>query len=520
MTGQTVWESLGSISEMYIEDAIPPSWKDSSARPHAADKKSFRVLEFFLDNGWVAAVLSTVVAVSLIVALVLAGRGGPDEPPVGSVGESDTVSTQETAPEAEPPYELIYTPFGDGTCSVFISVDSDAAEDFDVVIPETSPAGDTVVEIAEKQFTLLLPHIMTPEFFEENIKQPLEKYYGVTAEEAETYHNNMSHPLFVPSFELSKTLILFNDKIADNPPFWEEMVERYPQLEHGDFCIVDSTLTAYEEADISATLARAGVSPEVLFSAYAAVDEICGFAEGTTAAQFDALPAGPFNSGRHIRSVTLPDTVKVIGDMAFFGCVNLTSIDLGEVEVIGSNAFGHCNKLTELHIPSTLREIRDSYSEEYEASFQIEPSLPLSLYVEDEATLWRTEWRKLLYVREYYPDSSPTYLLFVGGERLDTLTLPENVTHLYYAIERDPALPAADGVRAVYMDPYLIFCSNGREVEFIIPAGTVYCERPPLWSATGYTFAGTIAEWEAVEKAGWSNQIQCTDGRYQPDVIS
>ncbi len=101
MSKQVIWESLGGVSEAYIMDAMPPSWQASGATP--PPRKRARVAEFFFDNGWVAAVLSAVVAIALIVAIVLAGRGEPAVPPVGTTGEGteDSSSPNETAPTME-----------------------------------------------------------------------------------------------------------------------------------------------------------------------------------------------------------------------------------------------------------------------------------------------------------------------------------------------------------------------------------------------------------------------------------
>ncbi len=101
MSNQVVWESLGNISESYIMDAMPPSWHPTGAGEQPS--KRSRLSEFFLDSGWVAAVLSAVVAISVIVAIVLAGRGDPVVPPVGTNGESteDTSPIEESAPAEE-----------------------------------------------------------------------------------------------------------------------------------------------------------------------------------------------------------------------------------------------------------------------------------------------------------------------------------------------------------------------------------------------------------------------------------
>jgi len=58
-----------------------------------------------------------------------------------------------------------------------------------------------------------------------------------------------------------------------------------------------------------------------------------------------------------IESVILPTTVREIGDIAFKGCENLTSVDLCNVEVISRFAFLGCTALTEMFIPSSVVSI-------------------------------------------------------------------------------------------------------------------------------------------------------------------
>ncbi len=91
MTKRSIWQHLGDIPESYVTDALPPSWQTAGVAAPPKPRRAARLAAFFLDNGWVAAVLSAVVAIGLIVAIVLAGRGeGPVGPVGGSVGEDDT----------------------------------------------------------------------------------------------------------------------------------------------------------------------------------------------------------------------------------------------------------------------------------------------------------------------------------------------------------------------------------------------------------------------------------------------
>lgn len=58
------------------------------------------------------------------------------------------------------------------------------------------------------------------------------------------------------------------------------------------------------------------------------------------------------------KNAIIPNTVKSIGNSAFYGCSGLTSIDIPKsVESIGSSSFAHCEGLTEIAIPSSVTSI-------------------------------------------------------------------------------------------------------------------------------------------------------------------
>ena len=59
-----------------------------------------------------------------------------------------------------------------------------------------------------------------------------------------------------------------------------------------------------------------------------------------------------------LRTVTLPNSLRAIGQSAFAGCKNLTDVALPEgLEVIKDAAFRDCESLAELTLPSTLLEV-------------------------------------------------------------------------------------------------------------------------------------------------------------------
>ena len=61
------------------------------------------------------------------------------------------------------------------------------------------------------------------------------------------------------------------------------------------------------------------------------------------------------SSNGEITSITLPDSLKEIGDFAFFSCLKLEDINLPDgLTKIGYQAFQNCYSLTEITIPSSV----------------------------------------------------------------------------------------------------------------------------------------------------------------------
>ncbi len=103
MNELSVLAVLSDLDEDIIESTVPPSLAGMTPTPKV---KGDSLLSRILSNGWVAAVLSTVVALAVIIAIVLAGRDDdPMVPPVGAVGESESASESQAVGESEPESE-------------------------------------------------------------------------------------------------------------------------------------------------------------------------------------------------------------------------------------------------------------------------------------------------------------------------------------------------------------------------------------------------------------------------------
>lgn len=82
-------------------------------------------------------------------------------------------------------------------------------------------------------------------------------------------------------------------------------------------------------------------------------------------------------AGEYIEQVVLPDSVRRIDNAAFFGCRNLSSLEIGNGAMsIGSDVFNNCSQFKKLRVremasePSGIRHILSRVSWELEVEFQ------------------------------------------------------------------------------------------------------------------------------------------------------
>ena len=102
---------------------------------------------------------------------------------------------------------------------------------------------------------------------------------------------------------------------------------------------------------------------ELSYDEAAAVTDLGTSFAGTTIKSFDELqfftslteiPAEAFKGCNSLASVTLPPSVKSIGESAFRTCYKLTSFDFEGIESIGANAFYACNHLASIDLPKSV----------------------------------------------------------------------------------------------------------------------------------------------------------------------
>ena len=183
MKGMTAFACMSDLDLDLIEESM--SLFTPTAAPLVRGRRADTALSRFFGSGWGVAVLCAAVSISVLVAIVLAGRGGwvtpppPDtvesettekewEEPTEPDGETDTgedtdgtVETPaETEGDTEPATEgvlhpdvtvggVLFISQGDGTCKIKGADRTYAGE---ILVPEKSPYGDTVTAVAAGAF--------------------------------------------------------------------------------------------------------------------------------------------------------------------------------------------------------------------------------------------------------------------------------------------------------------------------------------------------------------------------------
>jgi hypothetical protein len=128
-----------------------------------------------------------------------------------------------------------------------------------------------------------------------------------------------------------------------------------------------------------------------------------------------------------LKSITLPSSLRTIGDNAFYYCYGFKNLIIPEgVETIGSYAFGECRALTRIELPSTLKSIADyafwsidnltTVISRIQTPFEISGSV----FAMSSNEVWNSETEKYEYT--YTPSAA-------------TLCVPDGTKSAYEAIE-------------------------------------------------------------------------------------
>jgi hypothetical protein len=136
---------------------------------------------------------------------------------------------------------------------------------------------------------------------------------------------------------------------------------------------------------------------------------------------FDCEKVTPLFKGSSIKTVTMKESVKSIGDNAFRGCRGLTSLDIpNNVESIGDNAFEECSNLASIHIGNGVTSIGNN-------AFANCSSLT-SVTVHGSPTTIGSGLFDSCPITEVIFDCETVTHLFSGYTSIETLTIKEGVT--------------------------------------------------------------------------------------------
>lgn len=151
------------------------------------------------------------------------------------------------------PYTLEFYSYGDGTCAVMdIVVNMLYEGTYTVEIPETSPEGDTVVEVNYLKCTYNLPRYLTPAAYKTMVGW-WEDYFDRCVEQGLLEADRAD-------FELRRVLsyyVLRDATLSSTENLAADMIAQFPLCEHIPVYALDITTTEVEMAHLSQLMAVA-----------------------------------------------------------------------------------------------------------------------------------------------------------------------------------------------------------------------------------------------------------------------
>lgn len=197
------------------------------------------------------------------------------------------------------------------------------------------------------------------------------------------------------------------------------------------------------------------------------------------------LSRGAFGYCRSIDKITLPDSVKTVGALAFLNCENLSEVTLPQnLEAIGDGAFQGCKKIENITLPQTLKKIGDLAFYNCEGLKQI--SIPDT--VADVEREEQGEDGKPVTVIEY----GLGYGAFHSCVSLEKAEVGSGITVL-----RSGVFGYCISLKEIYLPENLKKIEGAYYINGKLECGHAFHNDEAL---TDIYFAGSEQKWEAVEK--------------------
>lgn len=542
MSGYDAFLKIADIREDFLDEAyLPVLFPEVKPEPK---KKLLAPLWGFFSSHAAAAALCGVLAMGVIAVGVGLSPLNPfrdpaiTEPPatdtsepdeastIGedeseSESESDGESTAETYAESESadgteteaeeisgPYELVYTSNGDGTCRISdIRINPRHREAFTLTLPALSPEGERVVSVENPDGFGYgnVPYLLLPEDFEA-LTERLRAHFGEGEDDYTVwFFNNYYYFRSLSDCETEEQK--------------ERLLAKYPWAAVTDFYILDELIVqevtvpklsewiaeaapdyvAYgAERRLYELAASHGYTLTWYFEPFTSrmAREECRFVESIVLEEgITAIGDGAFR-GACAANLTLPQGLTHIGARAFYNCSALAQITWpadGSLKSIGERAFSGCSGLSELHLTGDGLELGA-----YAFAYSHVQNVTLGAGV-----------------------TSVGELAFFGCYRLENLHIGSDVTYVGpEALREAGGGPYGTAIRITFDEVCGLtalseqaFCSTLRDT--VLPTSITRIEASAFYGGEiGY--AGTVAEWEAIEKVGKLSYdpltVHCADG--------
>ena len=384
----TILRGLNDIRASYILESelpdigavLPPQ-----TSPRAAWKK-------IASSGWFAAAVSVVVALGVLTAIVLAGRGGPGgiTPPVGTRPTDTTAEETEAPTEGETEPAVVYTegleyaPIDgeEGACYV---VGIGTAKDKKIHIPETSPEGLTVKAIGYQAFAynMDITEVILPDTVESISSYAFTACMSLKKVTVGEGLTTVEHYAFYQCTELKDINLNTDLQILTSAMYGTPWLDAHTDefviyggnlIDYngagGDVMVPNGVLKIYGSAFEGNTSITSVTIPDSctymegpVFAGCTALEEVVipssvttmgaeRMFEGCTSLRHIALPgvieiiAWAFKDASALESVVMPETMY-IGFETFKNCTNLVRIETSALR-IGRGCFTNCTALKEI----------------------------------------------------------------------------------------------------------------------------------------------------------------------------